>query len=986
MTKLEAIAPDGLIASIRFQLDQLGAKNGHHQFEHLCRHFARQVISPNLLPATGPVSAGGDQGRDFESFTSFLANKKSDSAFFWGTGESKPLVFACSISKPNRIKAKIESDIREICSYGTPYIIYFFSNQDIPVAKRHALQRWCETGFSSKLEILDGQALAEQLSRPELFWIAEAYLNLPSEVFPRATSTSDPAYLESRQRWIVEGRIPQSFADFVEVKRCIRRATFDEVRRIDLLSWIRVADNFLATESVDDLRRRATYEICVAALRGLHDLTQKTPLVVSYFTEWGASDDPAALRDSGILLLYCSSAVLLGEFSFSTDTLHEWSRAHVSKVDEAIARAAGPNSLANLFQTRATAAQLPFLKGAEPHRNADELFKWWFKTVAAARKAILFPVEEFADLLTAVAEQLGSDPRYAELSGQVDQLLELRSKGYLVAEKSRDRAVAFLESNQTVLAINELHRAKVRWFTGDAMRGTVLTMLTLSEAYLKLGLTYAAKYHAFAAAFVVFKSSDDALKSLLPAAVYQICECEYEAGDWIAYAERFPLLLTVHYQHKEDPDDWSKHQSIMRAVFYFLVTRSWGTTLGGEQLATLVEEPLRELEMPEEIREEILNPPVSLQAYGAMSSEEIYAKAAEQLWGEPFSDCGEARVYRWRSLGIQWSVSCDNTIDCVPYVEEFVAVLQIAIADFGCVDLNLLPTSVELIAKVGAASYITLKENPNNKSLSFEILIPLSTDRTLEKIKRTQGEILAIANTLLVWCSTLPDDKIDQILRKAYKNELSTKAFLVRPYWELHAEFTDRMKFNARRVSAIPQLRRQEFSQRENDELSWRNGPGFGYTKAKAKKFIENRYRRGTLPIRFTLPRLCQSPRFQTWVADRRAEGLRDWQILLIVANAAMNFRLTAERTSTNWAEVHRRGSEIMSQGESENDDPLPDEFLFSDDARFMQSSNLMANAATWGLMSRAKTPDFEAWEKVLNERYFQSTDDVDHEDFFSAI
>ena len=53
---------------IRFQLSELRAQNKHHEFEHLARQFARLRVCENILPATGPVGAGGDNGRDFETY------------------------------------------------------------------------------------------------------------------------------------------------------------------------------------------------------------------------------------------------------------------------------------------------------------------------------------------------------------------------------------------------------------------------------------------------------------------------------------------------------------------------------------------------------------------------------------------------------------------------------------------------------------------------------------------------------------------------------------------------------------------------------------------------------------------------------------------------------------------------------------------------------------------------------------------------------
>ena len=60
---------------IRLALGTLAADNAHHQFEQLCRHLARHRIASNIPPATGPVSADGDQGRAFETFRTHLAEE-----------------------------------------------------------------------------------------------------------------------------------------------------------------------------------------------------------------------------------------------------------------------------------------------------------------------------------------------------------------------------------------------------------------------------------------------------------------------------------------------------------------------------------------------------------------------------------------------------------------------------------------------------------------------------------------------------------------------------------------------------------------------------------------------------------------------------------------------------------------------------------------------------------------------------------------------
>jgi hypothetical protein len=66
---------------IRVVLSLLSGENGHHTFEHVCREVAKRRVVSNVLPATGPVSAGGDHGRDFETFRTYLVDELP---FRWG--------------------------------------------------------------------------------------------------------------------------------------------------------------------------------------------------------------------------------------------------------------------------------------------------------------------------------------------------------------------------------------------------------------------------------------------------------------------------------------------------------------------------------------------------------------------------------------------------------------------------------------------------------------------------------------------------------------------------------------------------------------------------------------------------------------------------------------------------------------------------------------------------------------------------------------
>lgn len=69
-------------AFIQFRLDQMSSRNEHHEFEEVATRIARKRISANILIATGPVSSGGDQQRDAETYTTRIPDKLPHAAGF----------------------------------------------------------------------------------------------------------------------------------------------------------------------------------------------------------------------------------------------------------------------------------------------------------------------------------------------------------------------------------------------------------------------------------------------------------------------------------------------------------------------------------------------------------------------------------------------------------------------------------------------------------------------------------------------------------------------------------------------------------------------------------------------------------------------------------------------------------------------------------------------------------------------------------------
>lgn len=163
-------------AQIRFHLSKLRARNAHHLFEEICRHFAQARISRRVIPSTGPVAAGGDGGRDFETFRSYIRDVLPGT--FIADETSGIVVGVCTLQADN-LEAKIRNDVTKAVSGGPVDAIYALCEADLAKSRQQELQAWARTTHDATLDIIDGNALAGQLAAADLRWIAERFLGLP---------------------------------------------------------------------------------------------------------------------------------------------------------------------------------------------------------------------------------------------------------------------------------------------------------------------------------------------------------------------------------------------------------------------------------------------------------------------------------------------------------------------------------------------------------------------------------------------------------------------------------------------------------------------------------------------------------------------------------------------------------------------------------------------------------------------------------------
>jgi len=972
-----------VIEQIRFGLEQLSARNGMYEFEHLCRHYARNRICSNILPSSGPVSAGGDQGRDFESFHTYLRQSPISNSSFVGLVSKGPIAFACTLTQKDRISQKIKSDIRTIMSSGTPVIdIHYFCTCDIPAGLRHKLIKWTRDNYEINLEIHDGQALSEHLSDCDIFWIAEEYLKIPADIYPPAPRDSENEWYEKHNyEWKNSPNPPINFSDFFQIKDAIRFATSSTQTKQDIPFWINCLNKLISSTPYKSLKRKATYEIAVASLRGLGTLTGYEQKLREYFNNISNLDEVSELEDVTVLLEYCIGAHIRNVVKLKMDELIEWKSNIITKIQTELQKTEMPGRRCYLLEIRGFLHLLPGPRQEDPSDLAATI-KCWLDLTSIANKAHSYPLERFADRLTQFVEimenyiSLIDSSDFRKLTHQVDKLLSKRHGGFIAAEKCRDRSMAFYKKGKIIQAIKELHVSKIKWFADETLKGSLLAILFISKCYFDLGLIFASKYYALAAAYISLNSSKEEVKYLASRALISAAECDYILGAFHGFFDFTDIGLKVHSAFPRDTDSSDSESEIKRTILHSSTIYAFAKCLA-PNLLEFISERIGRWKGLEDYFKELI--PEAEKAWCKKDPSEVRSNIKEQMLGNPFSDFGRKRSIAFQALGIVWNFKFNNNYILTSLSEEFIAFLQVLLADLAEIDLCLLPTKIDVDIELGTEDEAGIVPIPSNVKSSWRL--------TLTDIKTEKGSemmVFSLATWLLMQVSLLLEDKFQEQIESSFKKGLMNKVFIGQRYKKMYLESINEQDFKSVERKIKPNIKNDiSFHPVIHHQMKWHGGPGPGYSKKSSKEVIENRYKNSIPVIQYTIKHLYKDPSFKRTVTLLRKDGWLDWHILTAVALAAVNYRARNELgPNAPSVKYKTRFLELMNQPETDDAEFIPIVEFSKKRLRFQLYASMLSTLKSLGFEIHQQTPDLNAISIFLGKRYNYWTDDIDHPNY----
>ena len=1004
--------PAEVASQVRFALSQLSTQNAHHEFERMCRHLTEQFICSNVLPATGPVSAGGDQGRDFETFRTYLRKELGPHGAFLGLVSEGTVAGICTIQAEN-VASKLRNDITAVCSSGhLVHEIRAFTLASVPVGARHALETEAQETYGVRLEFHDAESITNLLARPDGFWIAEQFLSLPAEVRPvEPLDSGDLAagYAERRTRWREERVLYPTLGTFLDLKAGLRESVHREAARSDLPFWFGLMRELLAIPGLPArIQQRARYELAVATLRGTGDLRPVDDVVRVYLDESLRESEPVRIEDACHLLMYAKGAANLGVTTIRAAELELW-YVELTRHIEGCIPDETPHRRASLLYSLGYLGLHPALTDEQlpdgplleidsedinevappwahqdvtvPHdfacRDAPHALSAWTELVEGMEDTPLFPLQPLADMLQLLLPLWSTQDEWRRLLDLVDDEIGARVGRNAVADRARDRAVALMDSGRILDALEELHRARVDWWSGDTVRGSVLASLVIAQLYQELRLYTAAKAYALAAATIAATSGDEELIDLAPRGLLMAANCEFLSGAWYGAAELYELGLSAqdHLHHSgmdSDPDEMIQG-AVMHLAYTSLCAIQVDSTLEAAVQAII------ERSSFQDVIEDVID-------HGLEGVEWSWESLGEgELTSLPFSDCGDTRYIRFAALGTDWTLLTDNDHDSVSVAERFTAGVQTMLAALAREDLCLIPTGITVRIEAAQDTCRDSLENieavPSNEGREWIVRLAPTGSSSDSGRESVNTELMTVLTMILGEASLLSTDDFFAVMERAFERGLGHKLSPAVQLEEFVSTFSDQDNTFSPRSVEVPwdNLTRIITT---SEELHWQDGVGPIYSRVRAEELLRSRYETLARSLRITAAVLSCSEEFQTTLQTLRAEGWLDWHILTAIANIAMNYRFPLSSGPPS-EETLREMMRTSSSPESATAPPVPVALFTPERMQDARQTAMLSLLKHWGLEYHQRTPEFSAIEKLLAARYGYWDEDVSHEDPF---
>ena len=543
-----------------YYLDTLTNRKQEYQFEHFCRKLAEKELCPNLRSQTGPTG-GGDSKVDTETYP--VAEEIAE-RWWIGSPSAGTERWAFAFSAKKKWKPKIKADVKSILSTGRDYkLIYFFTNQFVSDKERSSHEDTLSQDAGIPVHIIDRAWIVEKVYEAdhrhiETYFAALGIENVQREKNIR-TGPRDTERLEELEELDRQVLDPQRYqgARYQLVEDCLRSAILArslERPCSEVKSRFVHADRLALDVNYNQQRLRIAYNRAWTAFWWYEDYTEFSQFyenVEQYAEKSTQAHDVDLLRNLWMLLL---PSAVSGRIEAQNAKFEPRSQRLATMLEAMVADSTRPN---NALQAH-TSLILMRTTRALHERRFDEVEDGWRELAEVVDKSdrlVAYSVEHLFNLIRELGEYVDS-PAFDELYDKLANVMKQRRSDGDAGVAYADRAKQKMNQEKFYEAIQWFGRAEELLTKEEYLEDFVMTLLGVSYAFERVGLPWAARNKALAAAertLATFAEEGQITPEAM-IALNQLVRIELRLGRIPHILDAMPLVrsVTSHLNLSED--------------------------------------------------------------------------------------------------------------------------------------------------------------------------------------------------------------------------------------------------------------------------------------------------------------------------------------------------------------------------------------------------------------------------------------------------
>ncbi len=492
---------------LEYQLETLTSRKQELVFEEFCRRLASLEICPNIKPQTGPIG-GGDSKVDASTYP--VASALAERCYWGSPNPPSDEAWAFAFSCKKRWKGKVIEDADKIANLELKFTkVYFITNQFIRDKVRAETESEMRKKHGFELHILDRS------------WIINCVIEHKREAI--AIETLGIRGVETRKPQLG----PKDTSHQQELDSLLKQFGVPEIYHGNDYA---LAQDYLEAAKLARGLGKSRHEIDGLFVRS-RSLAEKYGyngqiIRCGYHHAWTSFwwfDDPAALEKiyseiEGYLpgtvdaedcelftnlwqLLY--GAVKFGEIPVEEAKIAERLRVLRAEINRLANEKDRPNNA--LY-----AKTISYLLDVHDCQKDEAIAKRTFAGLKNCLKKSIglgtYPAMQFINNLRDLGEFLGDLPGYDSLFDKMCRIARDRlgetSEGKLLYE----RGMQLVGKNKPQDVLRYLGKARIKLNKNETLRESVRAALGCSDAYMSMGLYWAARMEALIAAHIALRN------------------------------------------------------------------------------------------------------------------------------------------------------------------------------------------------------------------------------------------------------------------------------------------------------------------------------------------------------------------------------------------------------------------------------------------------------------------------------------------------